>query len=246
VPFPVDSKFPDLNQKDFHIFPRTDNISSYSRRKWVLDTFFAAFLLVLLFPLLFFTTILLFVLNGQVLYSKPRIGFNQKPFTILKFVTMIPNSHNMTYGTMTIGNDPRITPIGRILRKFKIDELPQLWNVLIGNMSFVGPRPLDKSEFDCYSDEVKNKIYSVKPGITGVGSIVFRNEDKILSDPTVSPISLYKQKIAPHKGELELWYLENQSFYVDFMILLLTGLAIFVPNNQLIYRVFPSLPVKPF
>lgn len=159
---------------------------------------------------------------------------------------MIRNSHNMTYGTMTIGNDPRITPIGRILRKFKIDELPQLWNVLIGNMSFVGPRPLDKSEFDCYPQNIKDVIYTVKPGITGVGSIVFRNEDKILSDPTVSPISLYKQKIAPHKGELELWYLENQSFYVDFMILLLTGLAIFVPNNQLIYRVFPSLPVKPF
>ena len=242
----MNSKFPDFNRKDFHTFPCPDNNSSYLGSKWVIDTFFAAFLLILLFPLLLFTVLLLFVLNGQVLYSKPRIGFNLKPFTILKFVTMIPNSHNMTYGTMTIGNDPRITPIGRILRKFKIDELPQLWNVFIGNMSFVGPRPLDKSEFDCYPQHIKDIIYTVKPGITGVGSIVFRNEDKILSDPTVSPISLYKQKIAPHKGELELWYLENQSFYVDFMILILTGLAIFVPNNQLIYRVFPSLPVKPF
>lgn len=242
----MNSKFPDFNRKDFHTFPRPDNNSSYSGSKWVFDTFFAAFLLVLLFPLLLFTVLLLFVWNRQVLYSKPRIGFNQKSFTILKFVTMIPNSHNMTYGTMTIGNDPRITPIGSILRKFKIDELPQLWNVLIGNMSFVGPRPLDKSEFDCYSQHIKDVIYTVKPGITGVGSIVFRNEDKILSDRTVSPIILYKQKIAPHKGELELWYLENQSFYVDFMILLLTGLAIFVPNNQIIYRVFPSLPVKPF
>ena len=242
----MDSKLPDFNQKDFHIFPRPDINSSYSRRKWVVDTFSAAFLLVLLLPLLLFTVLLLFVLNRQILYSKPRIGFNLQPFNILKFVTMIPNSHNMTYGTMTIGNDPRITPIGRILRKFKIDELPQLWNVFKGNMSFVGPRPLDKSEFDCYPQHIKDVIYTVKPGITGVGSIVFRNEDIILSDPTVSPISLYKQKIAPHKGELELWYLENQSFYVDFMILLLTGLAIFVPNNQLIYRVFPSLPVKPF
>ena len=218
----------------------------YSLYKRIFDILGAIFLLLILSPLILFTTFLLLLLNGKVIFAKPRIGFNQKPFTILKFVTMIRNSHNMTYGTMTIGNDPRITPIGRILRKFKIDELPQLWNVLIGNMSFVGPRPLDKSEFDCYPQNIKDVIYTVKPGITGVGSIVFRNEDKILSDPTVSPISLYKQKIAPHKGELELWYLENQSFYVDFMILLLTGLAIFVPNNQLIYRVFPSLPVKPF
>ena len=218
----------------------------YRLCKRVYDIFGALLLLLILSPLIFLTAFLLLLLNRNIIYAKPRIGFQLKSFTILKFVTMIPNSHNMTYGTMTIGNDPRITPIGRILRKLKIDELPQLWNVLKGDMSFTGPRPLDKSEFDCYSDEVKNKIYSVKPGITGIGSIVFRNEDKILSDPTVSPISLYKQKIAPHKGELELWYLENQSFYVDFMILLLTGLAIFVPNNQLIYRVFPSLPVKPF
>jgi lipopolysaccharide/colanic/teichoic acid biosynthesis glycosyltransferase len=157
---------------------------------------------------------------------------------------MIPNSHNMTYGTMTIGNDPRITPIGRILRKLKIDELPQLWNVIKGDMSFIGPRPLDQSEFDCYVAEVKNKIYSVKPGITGIGSIIFRNEDKILSHPSISPSVLYKELIAPYKGQLELWYLENQSFYVDFMLLLLTLVAIFVPNNGLVYKVFPSLPSK--
>lgn len=246
MPFPVDSNLQNFNRKDIHTFPRPSDISSYSRSKWVTDTFFAAFLLILLFPLLLFTVLLLFVSNRQVLYSKPRIGYNLKPFTIFKFVTMIPNSHNMTYGTMTVGNDPRITPVGRILRKFKIDELPQLWNVLIGNMSFVGPRPLDTSEFDCYPQQIKDIIYTVKPGITGVGSIVFRNEDKILSDPTVSPFNLYKQKIAPHKGELELWYLENQSFYVDFMILMLTGFAIFAPDNQLIYNVFPTLPVKPF
>ena len=218
----------------------------YRLCKRVFDIYGALLLLLILSPFIFLTAFLLLLLNRSIIYAKPRIGYQSKSFTIFKFVTMIPNSHNMTYGTMTIGNDPRITPIGRILRKFKIDELPQLWNVFIGNMSFVGPRPLDKSEFDCYPQHIKDIIYTVKPGITGVGSIVFRNEDKILSDPTVSPISLYKQKIAPHKGELELWYLENQSFYVDFMILLLTGLAIFVPNNQLIYRVFPSLPVKPF
>jgi lipopolysaccharide/colanic/teichoic acid biosynthesis glycosyltransferase len=113
-------------------------------------------------------------------------------------------------------------------------------------MSFVGPRPLDKSEFDCYSVEVKNIIYTVKPGITGIGSIIFRNEDKILSDPSVSPSILYKELIAPYKGQLELWYLENQSFYVDFLLLILTVVAIFAPNNVLVYKVFPSLPVKPF
>ena len=218
----------------------------YSLIKRIFDIMGAIFLLCILSPLIVLTSFLLFLLNGKVIYAKPRIGFQSKSFTILKFVTMVPNSHNMTYGTMTIGNDPRITPIGRILRKFKIDELPQLWNVLIGNMSFVGPRPLDKSEFDCYSDEVKNIIYTVKPGITGVGSIIFRNEDKILSDPSVSPSILYRELIAPYKGQLELWYLENQSFYVDFLLLILTVVAIFAPNNVLVYKVFPSLPVKPF
>lgn len=202
--------------------------------------------MVFFLPIFIFSAILLFSLNRQILYAKTRIGFRQIPFTIFKFATMIPNSHNMTYGTMTIGNDPRITPIGKILRKFKIDELPQLWNVLRGDMSFTGPRPLDKSEFDCYEESVKDKVVSVKPGITGIGSIVFRNEDKILTNPDVSPELIYKGIIAPYKGKLEVWYLENQSFYVDFMILLLTGLAIIAPNNQLIYKIFPSLPVKPF
>jgi len=218
----------------------------YRLCKRVFDIFGALLLLLILSPLIFLTAFLLLLLNRNIIYAKPRIGFQSKSFTIFKFVTMIPNSHNMTYGTMTIGNDPRITPIGRILRKLKIDELPQLWNVLKGDMSFTGPRPLDKSEFDCYSDEVKNKIYSVKPGITGIGSIIFRNEDKILSHPSISPSVLYKELIAPYKGQLELWYLENQSFYVDFMLLILTLVAIFVPNNGLVYKVFPSLPVKPF
>jgi len=218
----------------------------YSIFKRIFDIMGAIFLLCILSPLIVLTSFLLLLLNGNVIYVKPRIGFQSKSFTILKFVTMIPNSHNMTYGTMTIGNDPRITPIGRILRKLKIDELPQLWNVIIGDMSFIGPRPLDQSEFDCYDAEVKNKIYSVKPGITGIGSIIFRNEDKILSHPSISPSILYRELIAPYKGQLELWYLENQSFYVDFMLLILTLVAIFVPNNGLVYKVFPSLPVKPF
>lgn len=219
---------------------------SYRLCKRVFDIFGAICLLFILSPLIFLTAFLLLLLNRNVIYAKPRIGFQSKSFTILKFVTMIPNSHIMTYGTMTIGNDPRITPIGRILRKLKIDELPQLWNVIKGDMSFIGPRPLDQSEFDCYDAEVKNKIYSVKPGITGIGSIIFRNEDKILSHPSISPSILYKELIAPYKGQLELWYLENQSFYVDFMLLLLTVVAIFAPNNALVYKVFPSLPVKPF
>ena len=214
--------------------------------KKICDFFGAVFLLFILSPLILLTAFLLLLLNRAVIYAKPRIGFQSKSFTILKFVTMVPNSHNMTYGTMTIGNDPRIIPIGRILRKLKIDELPQLWNVIKGDMSFIGPRPLDQSEFDCYEEEVKNKIYSVKPGITGIGSIIFRNEDKILSHPSISPSILYRELIAPYKGQLELWYLENQSFYVDFMLLLLTLVAIFAPKNMLVYKVFPTLPVKPF
>lgn len=218
----------------------------YSLFKNLCDYLGALFLLFLLSPLFFLTAFLLLLLNKRVFYAKSRMGFQSKSFTILKFVTMIPNSHHMPHGTMTIGNDPRITPIGRILRKIKIDELPQLWNVLKGEMSFVGPRPLDQSEFDCYDEEVKTNIYSVKPGITGIGSVIFRNEDKILSHPSVAPSVLYKEFIAPYKGQLELWYLEHRSFYVDFMLLLLTIVAIFSNNDRIVYRVFPSLPQRPF
>lgn len=155
---------------------------------------------------------------------------------------MLKNSPNVGTGHITLRNDPRVTWFGKILRITKINELPQIINVFKGDMSIVGPRPLMESGFKLYTEEIKNKIYNVKPGITGIGSLIFRDEEKIIS-AAKDPVEMYG-KISPFKGALEMWYQENASSYVDFMIIFLTAWSIFRPDNTLQNRVFKNLPAK--
>src|SRR6478735_3498099 len=129
--------------------------------------------LIILFPLLRFTG------EGYIFYYQKRIGFKNKTFDIIKFATMLKDSPNLGTGLITLRKDPRVTPMGGFLRKTKLNELPQIFNVLKGDMSFVGPRPLVDKTFDPYSDYVKANIYSVRPGITGIGSVVFRDEERL-------------------------------------------------------------------
>ena len=118
------------------------------------------------------------LLTGEryVFYFQDRIGFKNKTFSIWKFATMLKNSPNLPGGIHTTSKDPRLMPMGGFLRKTKINELPQLFNILIGDMSIVGPRPLVGKVFDPYPDHIKDKIYNVRPGLTGIGSIIFRDE----------------------------------------------------------------------
>jgi lipopolysaccharide/colanic/teichoic acid biosynthesis glycosyltransferase len=111
-------------------------------------------------------------------------------------------------------------------------------------MSFVGPRPLMKSGFDRYSEELKAKVYDVKPGLTGIGSIIFRDEELIITQSNLPPHECYRQVISPHKGALEIWYQQRQNFFTDLMILFLTGWYVLFPGSNLIYKVFPSLPKR--
>ena len=150
----------------------------------------------------------------------------------------------MGTGSLTLRNDPRITPMGGFLRKTKINELPQIINVLLGTMSVVGPRPQMQVDFDVYPEHVKKIIYNSKPGITGIGSIVFRDEEKEISDSTLPPHEHYAKYIAPYKGALEIWYQKNKSFYTDFMLIFLTAWVIVFPESQLTYKVFSDLPVR--
>ena len=138
----------------------------------------------------------------------------KKPFMIYKFATMLKNSSKMAGGIITINNDPRVTFMGRFLRKSKINELPQLLNIIIGDMSVVGPRPVMKVSFESYPEDIQKVIYNVKPGLTGIGSIIFRDEESIISSVTdEDPHEFYKRIIAPYKGELEMWYQSNNSFF---------------------------------
>src|SRR5690606_2286133 len=111
-----------------------------------------------------------------------RVGYKNKTFSIWKFATMLKNSPNMPGGLITTKKDPRITPMGGFLRKTKINELPQLINILKGDMSFVGPRPVMQKSFEQYPPEIQKIIYNVKPGLTGIGSIVFRDEEQLITN----------------------------------------------------------------
>lgn len=218
----------------------------YSLLKRFFDIFFAAGGLIVLSPLLL--PIMLFLrltAEGEVFYRQNRVGYQNRHFGIWKFATMLKNSPNIGTGSLTLRNDPRVTPIGRFLRKTKINELPQLINVLTGEMSFVGPRPQMQVDFDVYPPQVQATIYSVTPGITGIGSIVFRDEERLLSRPGTDPKAFYAEHIAPYKGALEMWYLRRRSLYVDFMLLLLTAGAIIAPSSDLHFKIFPDLPAMP-
>ena len=199
------------------------------------------FLLPIFLPV---SLILLFTGEHYIIYFQKRMGYKNKEFKIWKFVTMIKNSSNIGTGLYTTRNDPRVLPFGKFLRITKINELPQFFNVLFGQMSLVGPRPLVKKTFDPYPNYVKRKIYDIKPGLSGVGSIIFRDEEKLLTNSTIPIEEYYKKEISPYKGELELWYQNNVTFYTDIMIVLITLFSVIFPKNKIIFKVFKNLPRK--
>ena len=218
----------------------------YKPLKRIFDIFLATLALIILSPLLI-PIIIILKLTGEhdVLYFQKRVGYKNKPFDIYKFATMLKNSPNIGTGEITLRNDPRVTSFGKFLRKSKINELPQIINVLMGHMSIVGPRPLMKVSFDLYNDEVKQLIYNSRPGITGIGSLIFRDEEKMVSESD-NPRETYGNIIYPYKGQLELWYQQNASLLTDFKIIFLTGWSILFPSNKLALIFFKNLPVRNF
>lgn len=217
----------------------------YRYIKRFFDFLFSLLALVILSPLLLPIMLLLKLTGeGEVFYLQKRIGYKNREFFIWKFATMLKNSPNMGTGDVTTRNDPRVTPMGKFLRMSKINELPQLINILKGDMSFVGPRPLMRAGFERYSPELQAQVYNCKPGLTGIGSVVFRDEELIITQSSLPPQECYAKVILPYKGALELWYQEHQSFYTDFMILFLTAWYIVFTQSRLVNKVFRDLPVR--
>jgi lipopolysaccharide/colanic/teichoic acid biosynthesis glycosyltransferase len=166
---------------------------------------------------------------------------------IWKFATMLKNSMNMGTGSITLQNDFRVTKIGKFLRKTKINELPQIINILKGDISIVGPRPLVTKTFSAYNEEIQSKIYNVKPGLTGIGSIVFRDEESIISSiKDEDPHDFYKRVIAPYKGELEMWYQKKKSTILDFTLIFLTAWVVLFPSSELHFKLCKDLPKRTF
>ena len=174
--------------------------------KRVLDVLVSFVTIIITFPFFILIIIVLrLTAEGEVFYFQQRIGFKNKKFLIWKFATMLKNSINMGTGSITLRDDFRVTKIGKYLRITKVNELPQLINILRGDLSLVGPRPLVQQDFDAYSINYRNRIYNVKPGLTGIGSIIFRDEELIISNvKDLDPHSFYKREIAPYKGKLEM------------------------------------------
>ena len=169
--------------------------------------------------------------EGEVFYKQERIGQNGVPFSLIKFATMMKESPQLGAGAFTITDDPRILPLGRILRKTKINELPQIINILIGDMSIVGPRPLMQKQFRFYEEDARIKIFSRRPGLTGIGSLVFRDEERFF-DGSSNPEEIYRTKISPAKEILELWYAENSNLALYFFLIFMTALAVMFPRLE--------------
>ena len=187
--------------------------------------------------------------EGYIFYKQERVGFKNRNFFILKFATMLKDSPNMAGGIMTMKKDPRITPMGGFLRKSKINELPQLFNIFLGHMSFVGPRPVMPISFAAYPEDVQKVIYNVKPGLSGIGSIVFRDEEDLITQVKESggdSWGFYQYKIYPFKGELEKWYQNTQSFNTDLKVIFATICVVLLPNWDVMKLFFPEVPKRKF
>lgn len=187
--------------------------------------------------------------EGYIWYKQERVGYKNKPFLIWKFATMLKDSPNMAGGIMTTKKDPRITPMGGFLRKSKINELPQLINIFKGDMSVVGPRPVMRVSFEAYPESVQKVIYNVKPGLTGIGSIIFRDEEELITQVKnrgEDTWEFYKNEIYPFKGEVEKWYQNNESFLVDVKIIIVTAWVILNPTSEIVYSWFKDLPKRSF
>ena len=214
--------------------------------KRLFDLTIAVLSLLLLFaPMILVMIILKFTGEGEIFYLQKRLGYLNNEFKIIKFATMVKNSPNIGTGSLTLKGDPRVLPFGNFLRKSKINELPQIFNVIIGNMSIVGPRPQMKVDFDKFPPKKRNEIYKSKPGITGIGSIIFRDEETWISNFNGDKHEFYKNKIAPYKTDVELWYYKNQSMFVDVKLVILTAWVIIFTNSDFVERIFKSLPKKP-
>ena len=214
------------------------------------DILFSSILLIILSPLLIPIMIgLKFTGEGYIFYKQERVGFKNKKFSILKFATMLKDSPNMAGGVITTKKDPRITPMGGFLRKSKINELPQLFNIFLGEMSFVGPRPVMSISFNAYPVDVQSVIYDVRPGLTGIGSIIFRDEEELITSVKNNGDDtwvFYTDKIYPFKGKLEKWYQTNNNFITDIKIIFITAFVIFFPSSNIVYKTFKKLPKRDF
>ncbi len=209
------------------------------------DIFFSGLALLVLSPLLLPIVITLRLSGeGEVFFLQERVGKGGEQFKLFKFATMLKDSPNIGTGTVTMKDDPRVLPVGAFLRQTKINELPQLLNIFFGDMSVIGPRPLTIQTFSVYSEDTQRNIIQVRPGLSGIGSIIFRREEEIMHGAMAS-VDFYDTVISPYKGMLEEWFVSNKGIYMYFLAIFITVWVVFLPNSTVAWVVFKGLPEPP-
>lgn len=192
-----------------------------------LDVVLSLAAVVTLLPLFVLIAGLNYALTGTILYRQIRLGRHLQPFVIFKFQTMRPGADRD--GSVTVARDPRVTPFGRLLRAAKLDELPQLINVLRGEMSLVGPRALTPGEVARIPAPVAADVYAVRPGMTGLATLALVNEERVLAGAD-DPVAFYFHTVLPQKMAWEALYVRRRNFGLDLIILVMTPLAILLPG----------------
>lgn len=209
------------------------------------DIIFSSIALVLLSP---FFLLLMLILRltgeGEIFFRQNRVGLEGKYFKLIKFATMLKDSPNIGTGTLTVKDDSRILPIGGILRKTKINELPQLINIFNGDMSIIGPRPQTQRCFNAFPPSSQNEIIKVRPGLSGIGSIIFRDEEDMMYANN-NPDKFYNEILMPYKGSLEDWYVSHQNIASYFSLIILTILVVLGFGSDLVWKLFKDLPPPP-
>jgi len=198
--------------------------------------------LFILFPfIIIFSLLLRFTGEKKIFFYQERIGYKEKKFKLIKFATMLENSPNIGTKNITLLHDQRVLPVGRFLRKYKINEITQLFNILKGDMTMVGPRPLTEDIFSMYDSKTKKILTKVKPGLTGVSSIFFRNEEIFFLKK--NDIKLYKKLIIPYKAKLEKWFVKNKNLKIYFVCIFITVIIIFFDIKNPLKLFFNDLPL---
>ena len=210
-----------------------------------LDVVLSFLALVTLAPLLLPVVVILrFTGEGEVFYIQERAGRWGNPFSLYKFATMLKNSPNIGAGEITVRGDPRVLPFGQFLRKTKLNELPQLWNIFIGDMSVVGPRPMVLNTYTHYPESARQKLNTIRPGLTGIGSIIFRDEERYLADHD-KPMEFYREHIIPYKSDLELWFVKNNTLWLYIKIIFVTVWVVVFPSSTIADKAFVGIPRLP-
>ena len=209
------------------------------------DILLSSIALVILFPFLLpIVVILRFTGEGEIFYKQKRVGRSNEDFDLYKFATMLKDSPELGSGYVTIKNDPRILPFGKFLRETKINELPQIINVLKGDMSLIGPRPLVRKAYENYPENLRPTMELIKPGLSGLASLILRNEEGILAS-TKDPTEYHSKILTPFKASLEIWFYNQKSLTNYFTLIILTLWLVFFKDSNILNHFFSSRPNNP-